>query len=92
MHRCATCLDSKYPNLPYRGMSPQNLCSTSQNGPYQDACASIWLNSCSCGQMLPETNKAAAAFEQNPAFADPHLLGNPPPIDGAEFDPIDAWN
>lgn len=92
MHRCATCLDSKYPNLPYRGISPQNLCSTSQNGPYQDACAPIWRNSCSCGQMLPETNEAAAALEQNPAFANAPLFSIPPPIADSEFDPKDAWN
>lgn len=92
MHRCATCLGTKYPNLPFRGISPQNLCSTSQNGPYQDACELIWKDSCSCGQMLPENNKAAAAFEQNPAFASPYLFAKPPPIAGAEIDPQDAWN
>lgn len=91
MHRCATCLGTTYPNLPYRGFSPQNLCSTSQKGPYQDACSSVWRNSCSCGQMLPETNKAAA-FEQDPAFADLLLFGTPPPSAGAEIGSKDSWN
>lgn len=97
MHRCATCLGTTYPNLPYLGISPQKLCSTSENGPYQDACSSVWRNSCSCGQMLPETDEAAAAtdnFEQNPvAFADPLLFGIPLPTDGVEISPPeDAWN
>lgn len=42
--------------------------------------------------MLPETNKDAAAFEQDPAFADPLLFGTPPPTAGAEFGLEDAWN
>lgn len=95
MHRCATCLAGKYPNVPHGGISPQNVCSTSENGPYQDACDPIWINTCSCGQMLPVTQKssAAAAFEQDLVSEDQNLLDTPPPIDGgAEVDRNDAWN
>lgn len=93
MFRCATCLAAKYPNVPHGGISPQNLCSTAQNGPYQDACDPIWQNTCSCGQMLPESRKSAAAFEQNLASEDQNLRDTPRPIGyGAEVDLNDAWN